>query len=274
MSINYDKMRELQEVLAQMFEIEDKIKEIPMDLNDKEALLQKAKIDYLDIREKCTKLSNDVEALFKEYNEVGKSREEKEKQMETTTLSRECENLLKEIEIDKEREKELLKKYNGMKKYLSELEMKLEISQDMVKTQEEEVSEEVTRKDALIAEQEVLLNEKKAQRNELAKDLPQNLLFKFERIIRNKGGIGVVPVHGIICQGCHMELPQQFANEVRKNDDINFCPYCSRILFYEPSEEDENVENLVYGDVHTDEDEENEVSTSNFISSEENLLDD
>ena len=37
-----------------------------------------------------------------------------------------------------------------------------------------------------------------AQKNELAKDFDQNLLFKFERIIRNKGGIGIVPIHGIV----------------------------------------------------------------------------
>jgi hypothetical protein len=49
-----------------------------------------------------------------------------------------------------------------------------------------------------------------------------------------------------------MELPQQFANTVRRNEDINFCPYCSRILFYEESEEDSN-EAVVHGDVHDDE---------------------
>ena len=30
-----------------------------------------------------------------------------------------------------------------------------------------------------------------------------------------------------------MILPGQFANEVRNGDKIVFCPYCSRILFYE-----------------------------------------
>ena len=30
-----------------------------------------------------------------------------------------------------------------------------------------------------------------------------------------------------------MILPAQFANTVREGENINFCPYCSRILFYE-----------------------------------------
>lgn len=36
-----------------------------------------------------------------------------------------------------------------------------------------------------------------------------------------------------------MTLPPQFANIVREGDNINFCPYCSRILFYEEVAEDE-----------------------------------
>ena len=36
-----------------------------------------------------------------------------------------------------------------------------------------------------------------------------------------------------------MILPAQFANIVREGENINFCPYCSRILFYEETGEEE-----------------------------------
>ena len=36
-----------------------------------------------------------------------------------------------------------------------------------------------------------------------------------------------------------MILPAQFANTVREGENINFCPYCSRILFYEETGEEE-----------------------------------
>ena len=38
-----------------------------------------------------------------------------------------------------------------------------------------------------------------------------------------------------------MILPAQFANEVRQGKDIVFCPYCSRILFYQEQDEDEEI---------------------------------
>ncbi|MCR5761557.1 MAG: DNA-binding protein [Sphaerochaetaceae bacterium] len=273
MTINYDTLIELQKVLAQMFEIEDKIKDIPRDLNDKEAVLQKTKLDYLDLSNKCESLSAEVEDIYKRYIEAGQTKEAKEKQMELTTLSREYENLAQEIEQAKASEQNLLKVYNARKKYLEELQLKLQVSADIVASQTQEVEEETEKKDSLIAEQNQILEDIKGKKDELSKDLSKNLLFKFERIIRNKGGVGVVPIHGIICQGCHMELPQQFANDVRKDEDIHFCPYCSRILYYEPSEEDEKFDNAVHGDIHADE-EEGAETASDFISSDDNLFED
>ena len=36
-----------------------------------------------------------------------------------------------------------------------------------------------------------------------------------------------------------MILPANFANEVREGENIQFCPYCSRILYYEEVSEDQ-----------------------------------
>ena len=35
-----------------------------------------------------------------------------------------------------------------------------------------------------------------------------------------------------------MILPANFANEVHEGENIKFCPYCSRILFYEEVSDD------------------------------------
>ena len=61
-------------------------------------------------------------------------------------------------------------------------------------------------------------------------------MFKFQRIIQ-RNSEGIVAVKNGVCTGCNMILPAQFANEVHEGDSILFCPYCSRILFYEESEE-------------------------------------
>ena len=68
--------------------------------------------------------------------------------------------------------------------------------------------------------------------------MDEEILFKFERIIKSKAGVGIVPVKSSVCTGCHMRLPAQFENDVRNGEEILFCPYCSRILFFEESEEE------------------------------------
>jgi RNase P subunit RPR2 len=52
-------------------------------------------------------------------------------------------------------------------------------------------------------------------------------------------GRGIVAIKGGVCMGCHMILPVQFANSVRIGEEIVFCPYCSRILYYEEAEQGE-----------------------------------
>jgi len=102
--------------------------------------------------------------------------------------------------------------------------------------------------------------------NDLTHELDEDLKFKFERIIRSKSGMGIVPIHGVVCTGCHMMLPANFVNEVRQADKIVFCPYCSRILYYEETETDESMEEILAGslvDLNNDENEEGEDSESN-----------
>ena len=99
----------------------------------------------------------------------------------------------------------------------------------------------------------------------LIPDLDPEMVFKFERIIKskNKNGVdkegGIVAVKGNVCNGCHMILPSQFANEVRKGESVLFCPYCSRVLYYLEGSETENIEDMPLPD------EENNQEVDDFL---------
>ena len=84
------------------------------------------------------------------------------------------------------------------------------------------------------------LEELQRQEEEIVPGLDPEIVFKFERIIKSKQNKGIVAVKGNVCDGCHMILPAQFANIVRNDDEIVFCPYCSRILDYEEQDDTEN----------------------------------
>lgn len=267
----YNTLSQLQDVLARMFEIEDKIKEIPKALADKEAVLQKTKITYLELHDKSEKVKEELKNLRIRLDEAGVKRETSEKMMETITQAREFETLQKEIEDAKNAEQTLRKSLIAKEKFYDELNMKLSIQEEIMAQQTQEVEEETAVKDALIAENQTILDEIVAKKNELAKDLDPNLVFKFERIIRNKGGVGIVPVHSIVCEGCHMTLPAQFVNDVRREDEIKFCPYCSRVLYYEESEDSEHLDALfdASDDVEDGDEEGGDDNDGGFISDDE-----
>ena len=273
----YNTLSKLQVVLAKMFKVEDEIREIPMALADKEAVLQKTKITYLELHEKSEKVKEELKTLRIRLDEAGVKRETCEKMMETITQAREFETLQKEIEEAKNAEQTLRKGLIAKEKFYDELNAKLSIQEEIMAQQTEEVEEETKVKDQLVAEKQAVLDQIIAEKDELAKDFDQNLLFKFERIIRNKGGLGIVPIHGIVCEGCHMTLPAQFVNDVRRSttmesegireeDDIHFCPYCSRVLYYEESAEDQHFDNLFTSE-DEDEIEEENAENDDFISS-------
>jgi len=267
----YNTLSQLQDVLAKMFEIEDKIKEIPKALADKEAVLQKTKITYLELHEKSEKVKEELKNLRVRLDEAGAKRESCEKMMETITQAREFETLQKEIEDAKNLEQTLRKSLIAKEKFYDELNMKLSVQEEIMSQQSKEVEEETAVKDALIAENQAILDDIIAKKEELAKDLDSNLVFKFERIIRNKGGVGIVPVHSIVCEGCHMTLPAQFVNDVRREDEIKFCPYCSRVLYYEESEDADHLDALFATSEDSDEgeDEGSEENSGDFISDDE-----
>jgi len=65
---------------------------------------------------------------------------------------------------------------------------------------------------------------------------------QYELIFARRGGKAVVAVSDGICKECHMNIPPQLWNEIIRNDKLNLCPNCHRILYYKlPVPEDNQV---------------------------------
>jgi predicted nucleic acid-binding Zn-ribbon protein len=80
-------------------------------------------------------------------------------------------------------------------------------------------------------EQEI--SELREKRKELASQIRQELYDNYSKVLRIGKGVAVVPIKGSSCSGCHMSLPPQLINDVRKNEEIIDCSNCHRILYYE-----------------------------------------
>lgn len=237
----FDKLRDLQVVLAKKFAVLEEVKEIPRTLETKEELLNMGKRTYIEKHERLEKTIEELKALRLALDEAEIARENSEKLMEQISTQREYEALEKEIKDAAAREQSLRKSLLAKEKYLSELQEQLEEHEQLMEIQEEEVKTETDKKDKLLADKQAEIKSLEKQEADLTPGIDDSILFKFERIIKNKSGIGIVPVHGHVCQGCHMTLPVQFVNDVRTGEDFRFCPYCSRVLFWEDIEGSDQV---------------------------------
>lgn len=229
----FTKLQTLQEILSKKFEIEREINEIPKALTTKQELLNRLKKSYIDKNTQREKSVERIKHLRFKLSEAEEQREQYEKQMDLIKTQREYEALDKEIKDATEKEQQYRKDILREEKELEELNFSLEREENMIKQQEQELEEEQNkiRDESLVKEDQ--LSELEKDEKSIIPGLDEEILFKFERIIRSKSGVGIVPIRDAICTGCHMQLPSQFVNEVRSGDSIHFCPYCSRILYFD-----------------------------------------
>jgi len=71
------------------------------------------------------------------------------------------------------------------------------------------------------------------QRKELAGKIDKIMLNKYERILKGKNGLAMVPVMHDACGGCNMNVPPQVINEIQMHNSLIFCESCARILYIE-----------------------------------------
>lgn len=80
------------------------------------------------------------------------------------------------------------------------------------------------------------LDEARSRREMLAAGLDAGLRRQYETIFARKRGQAVVEVRGGTCDGCHMRIAPQLANEIHRNTRVITCPSCHRILYARPPE--------------------------------------
>lgn len=255
----FKKLRSLQEILSQKFEIEREMEEIPKILATRTELLNRMKKSYLEKIQEYETKSRYIDELRNKAIEAERVREGFEKQMDMIQTQREYEALDKEIKDSGEKEQDLRRDLQREEQMLIEMKVNLEKDESMSSKQEEEVQKEQSRiKEAVQAKGKGLKTLEKKEKS-ITPGLDEEILFKFERIIKSKAGLGIVPIEHGVCSGCHMILTVQFVNDVHRGEGIMFCPNCSRILFYQPEDlEEQGEEEEESGEDSGEEDEESE----------------
>jgi len=234
-----NKLRSLQEIIYEKIGLEKSIHEIPKLLGTQEELLNRLKKTFIEKNSDYEKIKSEEIDFKNKLAEAESAREKSEKNMDSVATQREYEALDKEIKDAFEKEQQYRKDLQQRERLLSELDGQIKGQASLIEQQEKDLEDRRKKIEAEINDKQKHIDVLHKKESKLTENLDSEVVFKFERIIKNKMGIGIVAIKGNVCMGCHMILPIQFANEVRIGEEFVFCPYCSRILFYEESAEGE-----------------------------------
>jgi predicted nucleic acid-binding Zn-ribbon protein len=80
-----------------------------------------------------------------------------------------------------------------------------------------------------------------SERKTIEPSVSADLLTRYERVRKFRGGIGVAPAKDYMCDACKVRLRPQVFQEIRKNDQIIACDACQRVL-YDPENMDSPFE--------------------------------
>ena len=70
------------------------------------------------------------------------------------------------------------------------------------------------------------------KRKTYSPNVEARLLAQYEKTLKNREGIGLVPVKNNACGGCHMGLPPQVVNEIQSGEKLIVCESCARIIYW------------------------------------------
>ncbi|MCL2066089.1 MAG: C4-type zinc ribbon domain-containing protein [Treponema sp.] len=235
-----DRLRSLQDIISEKITLESTIQEIPKLLGTQEELLTRLKKTFIDKNQEFERVKSAESEFRNLLLDAESMREKAEKNMDHITTQREYEALDKEIRDASEKEQQYRKELQQRERLLAELDEQIKQHANLIEQQENELGQRRLGIETEIKDKQKQIEELIKKEREITENLDTEVVFKFERIIRNKMGVGIVAIKGNVCMGCHMILPIQFANDVRLGEEFVFCPYCSRILFYEESADDED----------------------------------
>jgi uncharacterized protein len=79
------------------------------------------------------------------------------------------------------------------------------------------------------------------ERKEIQNSVSSDLVSRYDRVRKHRGGIGVAAARNEVCEICQVRIRPQVFQEIRKNDQIIACDACQRIL-YDPENLDHPFE--------------------------------
>lgn len=198
------------------------------------------------VQDQLEELASDLEIATKQDEEVARehARLEGEIELLDQKIAREEQRMFagtvsnpKELSSLQAEVESLKRKKSGLEDQLLEIMEQRESSaatlgritseRDQAAAEEEELTGTVG---MLISDIDAELAQHSSARDQLAAELPTDLVSLYDKLRVQKQGVGAAALESGMCQGCHTKLPQKELERMRAEGGLQRCDNCRRIL--------------------------------------------
>ncbi len=186
--------------------------------------------------EKLSEQKKLLETKFAERDKAQEGQDHANVKLNAVTNSRDYAALEREIENFKKISSQVESEIEGLQKAVSEAEAenaKKTAECDELKAMIDKCSEDV-RKAAEAIEGRVA--ELQAQSKELSRGIKPQILARYRFIRSKRHGEAVVSASGGTCTGCHMKLQPQAYIVLQRQNSLECCQNCQRIIYFDKEE--------------------------------------
>jgi len=185
-----------------------------------EALKMKAR--HIEVERK--KLELEAGTRMESINRLRTQQYETRKNEEFRAMGNEIERYEKEIRAIEDQELDLMEEVDKLKAEVA-------IEEAKTASGRESIARQLTDLEFKTQTLEARLQELTKNRGELASEIDEDVLNRFERLFASKGDAAVVALEHEVCTGCHMKITTQTAHRVKSGRELVSCEQCGRILY-------------------------------------------
>ncbi len=223
---------QLQEIDARIRALRSEQQNIPLRIAELEARGAANQADLGRAREALEAAQKAKRDRDRDLEEGGRKVEKLKAKTSEIKTNKEYQALLKEIEAAEQENKTI-------EDDILKLMERIDAATAEIRTAEKRAAEE----SASIENDRIQLDEnmtaagtrlqaEEQERGELAERIERPLLSQYERLLGPTGGRVIVEARNESCSGCFMSIPPQLFVNVKKNENVNTCPHCHRILYF------------------------------------------
>lgn len=223
----------LQKIDSRLQEMEDQEKKVELAIQRVRDPLTRLEARKDELVNRISDLRQESVRIERTIQEYGDKIEKSRDKLPLITTQKEYFAFQKEIEI---MQKEKSRLEDQLLQQMGELEEQQKERDEASAMCRDEEKEFLAKKEEMEQESRKFHSEREAleaEREKICREIEAAHLRLYNKTLISRGAPAMVEIINGNCQGCHMTLPPQLFNDVRKGESMITCSYCNRILYVE-----------------------------------------